>query len=62
MKEIKINGCIEIQPQLTLEEFEKQFIKFVESKGWLFGGSLKEIVDGYYINPDGSKGQSVFEE
>ena len=56
MKEIKITGCIELQPELTLDEFEKQFIEFIESKGWFFGGSFKEIVDGYYINADGTKG------
>jgi hypothetical protein len=62
MKEIEITGCIEIQPELTLDEFEKQFIEFIESKGWFFGGSFKEIVDGYYINADGTKGKSVLEE
>ena len=62
MKEIKITGCIEIQPELTLDEFEKQFIEFIEAKAWLFGGSFKEIVDGYYINPDGTKGKSVLED
>lgn len=62
MKEVKVNGCIEVQSELTLDEFEKQFIEFIESKGWLFGGSFKEIVDGYYINADGTRGKSVFEE
>ncbi len=62
MKEIKVNGCIEIQQELTLDEFEKQFIEFIESKGWFFGGGFNEIVDGYYINADGTKGKSVLED
>ena len=58
-KEIAINGCIEIPPEMTLDEFENEFIKWVESKGWFFGGGFREIADGYYILPDGSKGKSV---
>ena len=58
-KEIEINGCIEIPPEMTLDEFENGFIKWVESKGWFFGGGFREIADGYYILPDGSKGKSV---
>ena len=58
-KEIEINGCIEIPPEMTLDEFENEFIKWVESKGWFFGGGFREIIDGYYILPDGSKGKSV---
>lgn len=54
-KEIEINGCIEVSPEISLDEFEKIFIDFVESNKWSFGGSLKEIVDGYYINPDGTR-------
>ena len=58
-KEIEINGCIEIPPEMTLDEFENEFIKWVESKGWFFGGGFREIADGYYILPNGSKGKSV---
>lgn len=58
-KKIEINGCIEIPPEMTLDEFENEFIKWVESKGWFFGGGFREIADGYYILPDGSKGKSV---
>ena len=60
-KEIEINGCIEISPEMNIVDFENEFIKFVESNGWSFGGGFKEIVDGYYVMPDGSKGKSVSE-
>ena len=33
-KEFEINGCIEVQAEITEEEFFDAFIKFVESKGW----------------------------
>ena len=37
-------------------------IEFVESKGWYFGGGFREIVDGYYVNPDGTKGKFVVDK
>ena len=58
-KEIEINGCIEIPPEMTSDEFTDTFIKWIESKGWYFGGGFREIADGYYILPNGSKGKSV---
>ena len=61
-KEIEINGCIEIPPEMTMDDFTAEFIRFVESKGWSFGGGFQEIVDGYYIMPDGSKGKHVSED
>lgn len=60
-KEIEINGCIEIPPEMTSGEFTDTFIEWIESKGWYFGGDFREIADGYYILPDGSKGKSVSE-
>ncbi len=62
IKEIEINGCIEIPPEMTMDEFADAFLKFIESKGWHFGGGFDEIVDGYYINPDGTKGKSILED
>ena len=61
-KEIEINGCIEIPPEMTTDEFTDAFIEWIESKGWYFGGGFREIADGYYILPDGSKGKSVSDE
>lgn len=58
-KEMEITGCIEIPPEMTLDEFTDTFIEWIESKGWYFGGGFREIIDGYYILPDGSKGKSV---
>ena len=61
-KEIEINGCVEIPGEVTQEEFVDAFIDWVESKGWYFGGGFREILDGYYINPDGTKAKSVLED
>lgn len=60
-KEMEINGCIEIPPEMTMDDFTDAFLELIESKGWYFGGGFNEIVDGYYINPDGTKGKSVLE-
>ena len=61
-KEIEINGCIEIPPEMTMDEFCDALIELIESKGWYFGGGFREIVDGYYMNPDGTRGKSVLED
>ena len=61
-KEIEINGCVEIPPEMTMDAFWDTFIAFIESRGWYFGGGIREIIDGYYVNPDGSKGKSVLED
>lgn len=61
-KEIEINGCIEIPPEMTMDEFEDAFLALIESKGWYFGGGFNEIVDGCYTNLDGSKGKHVLED
>lgn len=60
-KEIEINGCIEIPAELSIDEFWNIFIDFIESKKWSFGGGMKEIIDGYCINPDGTKGRHVLD-
>lgn len=61
-KEFEIQGCIEVADDLSEEEFWHKFIGFIEFNDWTFGGGFKEIVDGFYINPDGTKGKHVLDE
>lgn len=61
-KEIEINGCIEIQPEMSIDEFSDAFLELIESKSWHFGGGFREIVDGYYAEMDGTKGKHVIDE
>lgn len=61
-KEIEINGCVEVPPEMTMDEFARVFLEFTESKGWYFGGGFNEIIDGYYVKPDGARGKAVGEE
>ena len=61
-KEFEIQGCIEVPPEVTEDEFWNAFIEFVESKGWPFGGGIQEIQDGYYILADGTRGAYVLDE
>lgn len=60
-KEFEIQGCIEVPSEVTEDEFWEAFIGFIEAKGWLFGGGIQQIQDGYYILPDGSRGQHVLD-
>ena len=61
-KEIEIQGCVEIPEGMTADEFADAFIGWIEANGWRFGGGFAEIVDGYYILPDGTRGRSVEED
>lgn len=58
-KEFEIHGAVEVPPELTEDAFFDSFIGFIESQGWWFGGGIREIVDGYYINADGTQGAPV---
>ena len=60
-KEIEIQGCVEIPEGMSADEFADAFIGWIEAIGWRFGGGFAEIVDGYYILPDGTRGKSVEE-
>lgn len=62
IKEIEIQGCIEIPPEISQDEVLDKFIEFIEANGWSFGGGVRTIVDGYYINGNGAKGRHVLDE
>lgn len=61
-KEFEIQGCIEVSINLSEDEFFNEFIGFIESKNWSFGGGINEIIDGIYINADGTKEKHVLED
>lgn len=61
IKEIEIQGCVQVQPDITAEDFWDAFIPFLEKHGWYFGGGLSTIVDGYYLNEDGTRGPHVLD-
>ncbi len=60
-KEFEFVGCVEVQPELSQDAFLDALLELVESKGWYFGGGVREIQDGFYINPDGTRGKSVLQ-
>lgn len=61
-KEFEIVGCVAVPQEVSFDQFYDKFIEFIESNHWSFGGGINEIIDGYYINPDGTKGKHVLEE
>lgn len=61
-KEFEIQGYVEVPTDLSEEEFWNKFIGFIESNNWFFGGGINEIVDGFYISTDGTKGKHVLDE
>lgn len=62
IKEIEINGCVEVPAKTTMDEFYSAFLEFMEAKGWYFGGGFREIVDGYYVDSNGKKCEPVSEK
>jgi uncharacterized protein YggL (DUF469 family) len=60
-KEIEIQGCITIPKDVSMDEVIDKFIAFIEKNEWSFGG-YRTIIDGYYMNADGTKGKCVLDE
>lgn len=61
-KEFEINGCISVPEGLSYGEFWDKFIGFMEDNNWYFGGGINEIVNGFYINEDGSNEDHVLDQ
>lgn len=61
-KEFEINGCVSVPEDLSYDEFWDKFIGFMEDNNWYFGGGINEIIDGFYINEDGSNGNHVLDQ
>ena len=61
IKEIEIQGCVTVPEEVSMDDFIDKFIAFVEENEWSFGGGYRTIVDGYYINGDGTTGEYVLD-
>lgn len=61
-KEFEFQGCVEVPMALSEDQFLDRFLMFIEENGWSFGGGVRTIVDGYYINGDGTLGEPVWPE
>ena len=61
-KEFEFQGCVEVPMELSEDQFLDRFLMFIEENGWSFGGGVRTIVDGYYINEDGTPGKPVWPE
>ena len=44
-KEFEIYGCIETPADVDMDRISEEFIQWIESKGWFFGGSFRELKD-----------------
>ncbi len=62
IKEIEIQGCVTVPEEVSMDEFIDKFIAFIEKNEWSFGGGYKTIIDGYYMNADGTRGKHVLDE
>ena len=62
IKEIEIQGCVTVPEEVSMDEFIDEFIALIEKNEWIFGGGYKTIIDGYYMNGDGTRGKSILDE
>ena len=61
-KEFEFQGCVEVPMELSEDQFLDLFLTFIEENGWSFGGGVRTIVDGCYLNEDGTPGEPVWPE
>lgn len=61
-KEFEFQGCVEVPMELSEDQLLDRFLMFIEENGWSFGGGVRTIVDGYYINEDDTPGKPVWPE
>lgn len=45
MREIQISGTITVPENIESDQFLDEFLSWVESKGYYFGGSIKDYED-----------------
>lgn len=61
-KEFEFQGCVEVPMELSKDQFLDLFLAFIEANHWSFGGGVRTIVDGRYLNEDGTPGEPVWPE
>ena len=42
-KEFEIYGCIETPADMDTDRISEEFIRWIESKGWFFGGGFRDL-------------------
>lgn len=58
----KIEGCIIVNNNDEKIEVEKQIKTFAKANNLSFDFKFSEIIDGYYMNEDGSRGRHVLDQ
>lgn len=43
--------------ELSEDQFLDLFLTFIEANHWSFGGGVRTIIDGRYLNEDGTPGE-----
>ena len=61
IKEIEIQGCVTVPEEVSGDDFIDKFLAFIEENNWSFGGGYRTIIDGYYMNEDGTRGKHVLD-
>ena len=46
--------------EFSEDQLLNRFIPFIETNHWSFGGGIRTIVNGHYLNEDGTPGEPVW--
>ena len=50
-----------VPEEVSGDDFIDKFLAFIEENNWSFGGGYRTIIDGYYMNEDGTRGKHVLD-
>lgn len=57
-----ISGCVIVEEHIEYNYFLKCMNEFVVKNNYHFKYTTREIIDGYYIRENGTRGKHVFDE
>lgn len=57
-----IGGCITKDENISKEDIESKIRRFFKANNMKIECQFREIIDGYYINEDGTRGKHVLDE
>ncbi len=59
--ELRVQGCVSVDENVTHKDFYNKLQNFANANMYKFECSIHEIIDGFYINENGSKGDHVLD-
>lgn len=61
-KAFEVSIGVIVEEEQTYDSFYEKYNGFMSSSYWKYDGEIKEVIDGYYINRDGTRGKHVLDD